>query len=77
MTDELVDESVGVDRVLDLRDVPALLEHDLERVGERVADVPGEGERDERILVAPDEQRGRIELPRRVQNPFGPLGSSR
>ena len=72
--DELADERVGVDGVLDLRDVPALLEHDLGRVRKGVAHVSGEGVRHERILVAPDEHRRRIELPEAGVEPVRALG---
>src|SRR4051794_1002469 len=60
--DEVVDERVRVGRMLDLGDVPALLEDDLPRARQRIAHIPRERKRHERVLVAPDEHRRRLEL---------------
>src|SRR5215203_2281603 len=47
---------------VDVRYLTKILEDDLLGAGHSVADIAGEGARDQRILVSPDEQRGRLEL---------------
>ena len=58
-----MDESVRVDGMLHLGDVPALLEDDLACVGQCVPHVAGEGGRYEWVLVPPDEQGRGLQVP--------------